>query len=513
MRRALFTSLGLLELAAAFTLFAFAWQLPGPEQARDTFGRIERVSTSASKEAGLLRKEVQDVRANQPKVRQLTARLQAQLLAIGAGLDRQHVDYEAVQAMSGSLGDVAQGLDGLSVTLDPEGVGRIGAALQATADYLDKKVAPSADRSAARLEKTTADLKADADLLRKLVDEAPLDLRAARAASAGLGKFDEGLRRMIRMLKVEQFDTIRDGFKGLEESLNTGASQIDRFAGLSYPAMRMQGRRPVFEAKAFWPEGKTTAEGMRKAAKGATAAGKEMDRLSREVPKLRASLEGGREVVAATKASLDQALKQEDKLGALVKNVPQHTARLAQELPALSADLAKVLRDTAQLREVALALRQTEQSVNATVARWPALRENLGRSSAVLRATQKQMQAALVRREQYDALAKQTLSLTRAWAEALPMMTDRLDEQLGRQERSLEELGRGLDEVSAAMPACADTASRLLRTTQLLLGLLGGIALLHACYLMLSMRVGPGHPAPGRGGDQGLGAPGAPPTT
>ncbi len=490
MRRVLFTSLGLLELAAAFCLFAFAWQLPGTEQVDDTVGRVERVSTSASKQAGQLRGQVKTVRANQPKVKQLTVRLQAQLIAVGENLDSQHVDYKTVETMNRSLGDVAKGLDGLSDTLDPKGIGQIGKGLEVTADYLDKKVAPGADQAAERLERTTADLKADAEVLGKLLQEAPFDLRAARAASASLGKFDEGLARMIKMLKVENFDTIREGFTGLEESLNTGASQIDRFAGLNYPVMRMEGRRPVVETKPFWPEGKTTADGMRKAARGATAAGKEMDKLNRDVPRLRASLEASRKVVTITKDALDLALKQEDKLERVLKNFPRHTARLAHELPALSGDLAKILRETAKLREVAAALRETQKGVDATIARWPPLRENLGRSSALLRAMQKQMQGALARRAQYEALARQTLALTRAWAEALPIMTEKLDEQLAQQEQSLKELGQGLDEVSAAMPACARTASQLLATTRLLLGLVGAVALLHGCYVVLGARLG-----------------------
>ena len=41
------------------------------------------------------------------------------------------------------------------------------------------------------------------------------------------------------------------------------------------------------------------------------------------------------------------------------------------------------------------------------------------------------------------------------WAEALPLLTEQLDEHLEQQERSLAELGEGLDEVSAALPAAA----------------------------------------------------------
>jgi DNA repair exonuclease SbcCD ATPase subunit len=489
MRRLLFTTLGILELVAALVLFAFAYQLPGPAEVHETVGRAERVSTSAGKQVKRLRGQLQAVRANQPKVQQLTLQLQSQLHTVNNALQRQQVDYSAIETMSRSLGSTATGLDNFSAALDPRALDGLGKGVKGTADYLDGQVVPEADKVAGRLEQTTAAIKSDADKLSELLRGAPLDLRAVRAASASLGKFEEALERTIKVLRAENLVVVRDGFGGLDKSLRKGASQVESYGAVTYPVPRLEGGRVVIEERPLWPEGQVTAGEMRQAARGAAAAGKDLDALHKELPRLRSSLEESRKVVAATKRALDEALRKQEKFEPALKNLPKHTARLAEELPRLSGDLVKVLRATAKLKTVAAGLRQTEKSVAAASERWPQLRGNLSKSASLLRATQKQVDAALERREQFEALARETLLLAQMWAEALPLLTEQLDDHLEQQEQSLEELGEGLDEVSAALPAAAATASRLLVTTKLLLRLVGAIIVLHGGYVLASVRL------------------------
>jgi hypothetical protein len=203
MRRTLFTTLGVMEALTALVLFTFAWQLPGPAEVQDTVGRVERVSHNASTQVRRLREQVRGVRERQPQLQKLSARLQEQLRIVSKNLRHQQIDYRTVRTVGDALGDVAAGLDGLSETLNPRGISEIGTGLKVTADYLDKQVAPGAAEAAGRLEKTTALLKADADRLSALLKAAPLDLRAARAASAGLAKFDDGLTRLAKGMKVQ----------------------------------------------------------------------------------------------------------------------------------------------------------------------------------------------------------------------------------------------------------------------------------------------------------------------
>src|SRR5207244_752909 len=134
-------------------------------------------------------------------------------------------------------------------------------------------------------------------------------------------------------------------------------------AGYSYPVVKIDRLKPVVEQRPFWPEGEKIAEGMMKAAAGAKEAGKELDDLAGELPRLRASLDESRKGVDKTREALATALKQQDKVEPLLKDIPAHTARLAEELPTLGGDLSRLLRDTGRLKEVAVSLRQAQKGI------------------------------------------------------------------------------------------------------------------------------------------------------
>jgi hypothetical protein len=367
----------------------------------------------------------------------------------------------------------------------------VGAGLGATADYLDGKFAPAAARAADQIARTTKDLRADALRLAGLLRAGPLDLRALREIHDGLGKFGEGLERMGTLARGEQLGAMREGFKGLETSLSAGAEEVQRLAGYTYPVVTFNGLRPVVEQKQFWPEGEKIADGLRKASKGVTAAGKEVEGLRNELPRLRESVEQSRKIALATRDALGGALKQQAQIEPLLRSVPEHAARLAEELPQVGAELARVLRETARFKEVAALLRQAQQGIDAAVARWPELRRNLGRSAVLLRATRAQLQNALAHRAEYEAALRNTLVLTRTFSSALPLLTEQVDADLNEQEQSLTHLGQSIDEVSAVLPACSAGAARMLQTTRLLLGLVAGIFAVHGGYLALGSRLGP----------------------
>jgi hypothetical protein len=491
MRCVLFLSLGVLEFLVAGVLLAIGWQLPGPSEVEATVGRLSAVADSAGDQVERLRGQLHLVRERRPQMQALADRLQTQMHLVTDNLRNQRVDFNTVQTVSQALGDVATGLDGLSDTLDPQGVAQVGAGLKTTAEFLDEKLAPAAAKAADQLEKTTADIRTDALRLSSLLRQAPLDLKAARQIHDSLGRFEEGLERMDRILQFRRLDTVREGFKGLETALTTGAEQVERLSGYTYPAVSFQGLKPVVDPKPFWPEGDKIAMGMRKAAKGVTVAGGELDSLAKDLPKLRESVDESRKVALATRQALAGALKQQETVEPLLKNVPEHAARLAEELPQLSAGLARVLRDTARLKEVAGLLRQAQNSVDVAVARWPDLRKNLGRSAVLLRTTQAQLQRALGHRAEYQASLNQTLLLGEAFSAALPLMTEQLETDLREQEQSLERLRATINEVNTTLPACSSTASRIVQTTRLLLALLGLVFGLHAGFLVFGTRTHP----------------------
>jgi uncharacterized phage infection (PIP) family protein YhgE len=487
MRRALFVGLGVLELAVAVVLLGFSWQLPSRADVDQGFGSALRVGQRTGHQVRLLRDQVHDLR--QPEMDEVAGRLQTQLHKVTHALRSQNVDFNTVRTMRDSLGDVAAGLNSLADTLDTDSVGKLGDGLGSMAAYLEK-VAPAAAKAADRLDASTESLRADATALATLLRDTPLDLRAAREIHDGLARFSDGLDKMGAALRLQKFDTMRDGVKGLEDALHRGANQVDRLSGYTYPVVTFNGIKPTINQKAFWPEGGKIAEDLHRAAEGVSAAGKEMDGLAGELPKLRESLDESRKVADRSREALALALKQQDKVEPLLKKVPEQAANLAEQLPKLGADLARVLRDTEKLKDLAASLRQAQKGIDGAVQRWPDLRKTLTRSASLLEAAQKQLGHVVEHRREYEQALGDTLALTEEFADRLPQFTHHLDGQLRDQEQSFDELGQSIDEVTAALPVYARTASRLVQAMQLLLWLVAGIVGLHGLYLVLSARLG-----------------------
>ena len=240
------------------------------------------------------------MRERQPELLTLARRLEKQMRIVSDSVEGSDLNSEGLAAVGEALGNVAAGLDSLATTLDPRGVGQISKGLGSTADYLDRQVAPTAEKAANALEEAGKALKTDAAQVQALLEGAPVELKAARAMVDSLTKFEEGLARMKKLAGMKNFDAMREGFQGLQTSLESGADQVEKLSGYTIPKVTVKGLRVMVEEKDFWPEGKTIAAGMRKGAKGCAAAGKEMDGLKKELPHLRLAgpepAGGGRDV-------------------------------------------------------------------------------------------------------------------------------------------------------------------------------------------------------------------------
>jgi chromosome segregation ATPase len=484
MRRFLFLTLGILELLVAGVLAVFAWDLPGPATVTDSVNRVETVTRHAANEIHNLRDQARRLRERRPQIERVSRQLEVQMRLAGELLRGQQINTATVGGVRDALGDVADGLDGFSSALDPNGLGQIGNGLKSTADYLEDSVAPAAEKAADQLEKSTVALKADADRLKTLLEQTPPDLKAARAVVDGMARFEEGLQLMSKLAGSDNFETIGDGLKGLEQSLDSSAGQVERFSDASVPQVKLTGGRVKLTQKDLWPEGKTIAEGMRRGARGAGAAGKELETVRKELPHLRESLEQSRKVVSATRQGLSAALEQQDKLDAVLKSIPSHANRLAEELPQMGKDLAAILRDTSKLKDVARVLREAQKGIDVAVTRWPDLRKNLGQTATLLRSTQTQLDTALRNRAQYESALRQTVELTDSVADLFPLLTAQLGDELERQEQSLTELGASIDRFSDTLPAAGQTASRLAFLARVTLALMGLIVTLHGIHVV-----------------------------
>jgi hypothetical protein len=436
----------------------------------------------------LFRQQVHDLR--RPELQELGQQMQTETKTVTTTMKAQNVDFDRLHRVGEAMGEVAKGVDGLNDTFDNEDIGKIGDGLGVAASYLDEQVSPTAGKAATRLEETTAGLSEDAKKLAELLRQAPPDLKAAREIYDGLVRFGDGLEKVQDLLKVERLGTMREGFQGLQSSLDSGAGQVDQLASYYYPVVTFNGWRPHIEDRKFWPEGDKIADGLRKAANGAKAADEQLAALESDLPKLRDSLDEARKMTERTRGAMALAMKQQDKIEFLLKDIPERTAKMAEELPKLTADLTHILRETEKLKEVGTMLRQAQKAVNMAVSKWPEMKTNLSKASTLLRATQTQIEEAVARRKEYEAALSQSIVLADSFGTLLPIYLESLDRQLEQQELGLNDLGHGLDEVTTSIPAYAKATNGLVQTGRLLAWLVAGIVLLHAGYLLISLRMG-----------------------
>ena len=120
MRRLTFQMLGILEFAVAGVLIFIGLQLPSPQEISRGFDGADRATRHAGRQVRVLRQQVDDLR--RPELQQLARRLQKETRTVTTALKSQRVDFDTVQTVRDSLGDVASGLDSMSKTLDPAAV-------------------------------------------------------------------------------------------------------------------------------------------------------------------------------------------------------------------------------------------------------------------------------------------------------------------------------------------------------------------------------------------------------
>jgi uncharacterized phage infection (PIP) family protein YhgE len=480
-QKVIFASLGLLELAIAAVLIGFGCSLPDQAEIRQSFHSVEQATQRTGDQVELIREQVHDLR--RPELKELTDRLQDQTRIVARTLRKQKVDYKTVEAVGDALGQVSEGLNNLADTLDPGNVARFGDGLGQTASFLDERVVPTAKKAADDLEGALASMRTDGKQLAQLLRSAAPNLKAVQEIHDGLARFSDGLARMNGAMKMEHLTAMKEGFQGLESSLSTGAEQVEELSSFTYPVVAFNGLRPEIEQRKFWPKGDDIALGMRKAASGVKAAGKELDRMSAELPKLRDTLDESRKVAEKAREAMAVALKQRDQVEPLLKQVPEQAALLAEQLPRLGMDLAKVLRETEKLSSVAGSLRDAQKSIDVAMNRWPQLRSMLTHSATLLQAMRKQLDQALDNRQDFESAMRQTILLAETFAILLPEFTGQLDRQLAQHERALGDLGRSIHDVTAAVPVYSQTAVRLIQTARLLLWLLGPIFALHGLHL------------------------------
>ncbi|MEJ7639833.1 MAG: hypothetical protein WKF75_18150 [Singulisphaera sp.] len=95
----------------------------------------------------------------------------------------------------------------------------------------------------------------------------------------------------------------------------------------------LDGLKPRVGNRPFWPGGAEVGADMRKVAGGLAAMGREVEGLSKELPRIQAAVAESRKTIGATRKGLAVALARQQEVEQLSAELPAQVARLAEELP------------------------------------------------------------------------------------------------------------------------------------------------------------------------------------
>ncbi len=483
MRRYMWKLVGVVELAIAGCLLLLNSQLPSSNDVGRHIDQVKKISVSAERKVDALRGQVADFRG--PKLHDTTQRMSQHTLTLSQLLQRQSLDFQAIATLQQSLDAVIAGLDAWSNSLDAERMQQLSQSLRTTADFFDGQIVPESQKAAQGLEEAIALMQDDARRFAELLRQAPPSFKSLEAIHDTLASVDQAATRISNALPAERLDQIRDGFQGMETALTTTADQVDRLTNYSYPVMKFDSlRSPRVEMKPFWPEGEKIAAGLRQATRGVQAANKEMDMLRKELPAIRETIRQNQKGLSGIREALSEALKAKPTAERLLSVLPDHAAKLADRLPVAGGSLAKALRQTQRLTEVAAALRKAADTLDRTLATWPQVQTSLKKSSDLLRLTRTQLDRVILDRPLYEKALQQSSELAQSFAQLMPVFSDQIDTRLAEQEYALKSMKEGLSEFHASLPTLEQNTNHLLGTIRWLFALVALLIAGHGIWML-----------------------------
>ncbi|MCE9533276.1 MAG: hypothetical protein K8T89_19430 [Planctomycetes bacterium] len=449
MRPLYLLGIGILEALLASAFLVIGWFVPSPKLVVQSFDRLGNVTQGAEKQVDVMRSQVGEVRTKD--FPEIMRQIKDQTATVSTNVRDSRIDFDAVAAMSNSLDAVAKGLQSWSATLDADKYGPTINMLLGAADLIDHQTTTTAalkslrtiDRSAAinrsTSQKHSSEPHQDSPL--RVQRESVFKLMSSGMSSTGGSKL-EGNDRLAEM---------RAGFRELEYSLGNAIRQVDVVSSATYPHFQSTGGlQPSFEMRSVWPEGKQTADGLRKAHASLQVANKELDLLASAIAPLQ----------------IDFAPR------------PQPNENLDRFL-----DKQRDI-DFERLHEAAASLRKMGLGVATTLRSWPELVETMHRSAIILNGSRKQLDSVLAQRVQYEKAMHGSERMTQNTMVVLDSYSTKLDARLSEQEHALRQMHGGLGEINSAIPSVARTTGDFLRVIRWLFWLSGALIGVHGLFVV-----------------------------
>jgi chromosome segregation ATPase len=267
-------------------------------------------------------------------------------------------------------------------------------------------------------------LRVNAVRFARILKETPLDLKPIREVYDGLSRFEGGLTSLHATLNPHRMDAMREGVQGAEQVVSEAARLAERAANFTYPTVTLDGMKPRVNDRPFWPGAPAVSANMRKVGGDMAALDREMEVLAKELPELEAAVAESYKSVSATRKVLVLTLSRRTEIERLLADGTEQAAHLSKELPGMTRELSRALRSFTKLKEVAVALRESQKGIDSAIGNWPKMQTGLTGSATLLRATRDQLDEIIRRRREYEAELDQTERLSFELAELFPAFTD-----------------------------------------------------------------------------------------
>ena len=264
--------------------------------------------------------------------------------------------------MRDALHGAADAVEGTRSAISPEVFLAFSNGLGSTADLLEKDLIPASKKAADYFEQSTVAFEKNLRQISQLLRVVPHDLKPVREISTNLGQFVEGIAALEETLEFSGLGDIRGGIQSGGNNLRTAANVADK----------------VFATE--------TAEDLRTKARALDAVSDQLQKFEKNLPKIRGTLTASRKTLETTRKTLEQTLKSQADVEKLLKALPDQASEIADSLVKLRAEFSVMLRAPERLKDVVIALRQGQATLNATASLWPKVQQTMSNSGIVLRA-------------------------------------------------------------------------------------------------------------------------------
>jgi ABC-type transporter Mla subunit MlaD len=486
MRRWTWITLGVLEVAGAVAMIALALGLPGSSDVRQARESALRTTAAASEQVRLLRDQVEGLRAS--SLDETTDRLEQASRALAVTLRGRTLDADKLAALRDATARAADGLDRAAASFDPAALGSLANGMDAAARLIDDQIVPASRRAADALTASTASLQTSSARFAALLRGTTPDLKPLVTLNDGLGQFEQGLGAVKEMLNPQAVAGLQIGLAGVSGTVKSVLPAAEQVASLSYPVPVLNGLVPSYRMQRLIANGPEIVDQIRQAIGVVDSINAVVAKFAARLPAILSAMDASRQAIAASRQVLTAALANREAVEGLLKEMTEQSARLAEDLPGLTGNLAEGLRSVATLGPMADALRRAGAGLRAGAGAWPEVQGGLKATAALLRASSEQVGHVIDQRANYEANLDQFAGLAESSSRVIAGLGDGLETRLDRERLVLTELGRGIDQTGRLLPAWTDAATAALHVARALALLLAAGLGVHGLSLLAAAR-------------------------